>query len=205
MSIEASQITGLILAGGLGTRMSADGRGTDKALMRIGSSTMIETVVSRFTPQVGTLIINCNRRREHYERIAPPNTQFVHDEIEGFAGPLAGLHAAMKICETTWILMVPCDSPFLPLNLASHLLESALASNADIATVKTPVQTHPVFVLAKTSLLNSLSDYLQSGERKIDRWYKRHPLVEVEFADENAFANINTLSELHALQAHRTP
>jgi molybdenum cofactor guanylyltransferase len=198
------QVTGLILAGGLGKRMSSDGSGTDKALMPFGNSTMIASVIQRFMPQVDKLIINCNRRLDDYKQLAPLNTEFVQDEIEGFAGPLAGLHAGMKVCTTEWILMVPCDSPFLPLNLAANLVDAATASSSDIATVKTPIQTHPVFVLAKLSLLDSLSDYLQSGERKIDRWYKRHSVIEVEFSDENAFANINTLSELHALQANIT-
>jgi molybdenum cofactor guanylyltransferase len=205
MTSPHAQVTGLILAGGLGKRMSSDGSGTDKALMPFGSSTMIAAVIQRFNPQVDKLIINCNQRLADYKQLAPSGTQFVQDEITGFAGPLAGLHAGMKICTTNWILMVPCDSPFIPLNLASLLLENAVKANTDIAAVKTAVQTHPVFVLAKLSLLASLTAYLESGERKIDRWYKRHSMMEVEFPDENAFANINTMSELQALQANITP
>jgi molybdenum cofactor guanylyltransferase len=194
------QITGLVLAGGLGRRMSTDGQCTDKALTTFRGQPMIASVIHRLQPQIGGLIVNCNSSVDALQAIVPAGTVFVEDSVKGFAGPLAGLHAAMQVATTEWILMVPCDSPFLPLTLADDLLAAATASNADIATVVTSVQTHPVFLLVRRSLLASLQSYLDSGNRKIDRWTKAQAYVEQMFDDELAFANINTLEERDALQ-----
>jgi molybdenum cofactor guanylyltransferase len=194
------QITGVVLAGGLGRRMSADGRGTDKALTLFRGQPMIASVIDRLQPQIGGLIVNCNSSADALRAIVPAGTVFVEDSIKGFAGPLAGLHAAMQVATTEWILMVPCDSPFLPLTLAQDLLAAANATNADIATAATSVQTHPVFMLVRRRLLGSLQGFLDSGDRKIDRWSKSQAYVEQVFEDERAFANINTLEERDALQ-----
>jgi molybdenum cofactor guanylyltransferase len=198
--MNSAQVTGLILAGGLGRRMSADGQGTDKALTAFRGQPMIASVIHRLKPQVGGLIINYNSDVAAFKAITPTGTVFVEDLVKGYAGPLAGLHAAMQVATTEWILMVPCDSPFLPLTLAQDLLAAAAATNANIATAATSVQTHPVFMLVRCSLLGSLQAFLDAGDRKIDRWTKSQAYVEQVFDDERAFANINTLEERDALQ-----
>jgi molybdopterin-guanine dinucleotide biosynthesis protein A len=60
-------------------------------------------------------------------------------------------------------------------------------------------QPHPVFCLAKASLLQHLTQFLESGGRKVDRWYASLRVAEVHFADEAAFRNINTLAELQQM------
>jgi molybdenum cofactor guanylyltransferase len=198
--MKNADITGLILAGGLGKRMSVDGQGTEKALTSFRGRPMIASVIERLLPQVGTLIINCNVSASLYATVAPQDTIFVPDSLKGYAGPLAGLHAAMQVARTEWLLMVPCDSPFLPTALAQELLIAARAANADVATVRTALQTHPVFMLARRSLLPSLQRFLDQGDRKIDRWSKSEAFVEHVFPDEAAFSNINTLAERDLLQ-----
>lgn len=187
-------ISGVILAGGLARRMG----GVDKGLIAFAGKPMIAHVVERLRPQVDEILINANREIDQYEVYGYP---VIPDEIEGFAGPLAGLHRGMSAANQPFVLTVPCDSPFLPADLASRLMQALRQADADLAVAKTGTQAHPVFCLCRTSLKNHLQNYLQGGGRKIDAWYNTLKVVEVAFDDQpQAFANINTLEELESLQ-----
>ena len=160
-----SKVTGIVLAGGKGSRMG----GVDKGLQPLRGKPMAAWAIARLKPQV--------------------------DEIGGFAGPLAGLHAGLSAATHPLAATVPCDSPFLPPDLVSRLKEAL--GESDLAVAKTGDQAHPVFVLVKVSARNSLQNFLEGGGRKIDAWYASLKVVEVPFDDEaDAFRNINTLEEL---------
>ena len=181
-------VTGIVLAGGQGRRMG----GVDKGLQPLRGKPMIAWVLERLKPQVGEIILNANQNVEKYEAYGH---RVVRDEIGGFAGPLAGLHAGLKFAKHPLVVTVPCDSPFLPADLVSRLSE-ALAAN-DLAVAKTGEQAHPVFSLMKRDVRESLEAFLAQGGRKIDAWYAALKVVEVSFDDEaEAFRNINTLEEL---------
>ena len=180
--------TGIILAGGRGSRMG----GVDKGLQDLRGRPMIEWVLERLGPQVSEVIINANQNIERYEKY---NHRVVRDEIGGFAGPLAGLHAGLKFAREPLAVTVPCDSPFLPDDLVSRLKNSL--GEKDLAVAKTGDQPHPVFALMKRQVRESLEAFLAAGGRKIDAWYAALKVVEVSFDDEaDAFRNINTLEEL---------
>ena len=191
--IDKQQITGLILAGGKGTRMGS----VDKGLQMFCGKPMVEHVLQRLQPQVSKLIINANRHLDVYEAFGAP---VVPDEISGFAGPLAGLHAGLSHCETPYLVTAPCDSPFLPMNLVDKLSEALMAAQADIAVAVTgdgaTQQRHPVFCLLSTHLKDDLADYLGKGGRKMDAWFAMHRKAEVHFADGTAFVNMNTPADL---------
>lgn len=192
-TIERTRITGLILAGGLGRRMSADGQGIDKGLAPLRGRPLVEHVIERFAPQVGTLLINANRNRERYEALG---ATVVADAIGGFVGPLAGVHAGLLAASTRYLATAPCDSPFLPPDLVERLGAGLLARGARVAVARTGAQPHPVFLLLDREVLPSLQAFLASGRRKIDAWYADLELAEVDFDDEEAFRNINTPEEL---------
>lgn len=182
-------VTGIVLAGGLGRRMG----GVDKGLQPLRGRPMVEWVLERLAPQVGEVIINAN---QNVERYGAYGHRVVSDEVSGFAGPLAGLHAGMKAARHPLVVTVPCDSPFLPGDLVARL-SRPLEEGRDIAVAKTGDRTHPVFALVRRSLLGSLEAYLSGGGRKIDTWYGGLAFAEVPFDDEaDAFRNINTLEEL---------
>ncbi len=186
-------ITGLVLAGGMGRRMDS----RDKGLVEFRGKPMVAHVIERLAPQVESVIINANRNLDQYGAFGHP---VVSDEVGGFAGPLAGLHAGMQVCKTELIVTAPCDSPFLPLDLVARLHAAMENEIADLAVARTGGFAQPVFALYNVSLLPSLTQFLESGGRKIDTWYATHRMVEVDFADESAFANINTIAELQQLQ-----
>lgn len=193
MKIEA--VTGVVLAGGLGRRMGQ----VDKGLQLLQGKPMAAWVIERLAPQVGALLINANRNGERYAAFAYP---VVADAISGFAGPLAGLHAALSAAQTPFVVTAPCDSPFLPVDLVFRLFSALTAADAEIAVARTGDQPHPVFCLCRHEVLPHLTAYLQGGERKFERWYASLKTVEVAFDDQPAaFENINTPDELARFEA----
>ena len=197
-SINPNQITGLILAGGRGSRMGH----VDKGLQQFRGAPMVLHVIMRLSPQVGTLMINANQNIGAYEGFGLPVWP---DQLGGFEGPLAGLQTGLTCCETDYLVTAPCDSPFLPMNLVERLGAALGENDADLAVAVTggedeKRQPHPVFCLMKASLLPHLTAYLQSGGRKIDTWYRSLKVAEVHFSDESEFRNINTLEELRLFE-----
>jgi|ERR1041385_2792498 len=188
----SDRITGLVLAGGQGTRMGS----VDKGLVLLQGRPLVKHVIERFAPQVDELLINANRNLVEYEGLGHP---VIRDRIEGFAGPLAGLHTGLAHAAHPLVATVPCDSPFLPFDLVSRLRQPLEAGRKDLAVARTGQQAHPVFALVRRSVLPHLARFLAAGGRKIDAWYASLETVEVAFDDEaDAFRNINTAAELAA-------
>ncbi len=192
-------ITGVILAGGLGRRMG----GVDKGLQLLNGRPLVAHVVERLMPQVDELLINANQNAERY---AAFGHRVIADAIPDFAGPLAGLHAALAAATHPLVATAPCDSPFLPADLISRLFAAFSATEAELAVARTFDQPHPVFCLCRRSLLPHLTDYLTSGQRKMADWYATLKVVEVAFDDEaEAFENINTRAELGRFETPGRP
>lgn len=188
--MEREKITGVILAGGLGRRMG----NVDKGLQMLNGRTLIAHVSARLRPQVDELLINANRNGDDY---AATGYRVIPDQILDFAGPLAGLHAALVTAKHPLVATAPCDSPFLPLDLVSRLFFALTAADADIAVARTFSQTHPVFCLCRSNLLPHLTAFLSRGERKFGLWTASLACIEVSFDDQaEAFENINTRDEL---------
>lgn len=189
-----TKITGLILAGGRGSRMGS----VDKGLQPFKGKAMVAHVLARLQPQVDEVLINANRSIDEYAALG---YRVIADAIDGFAGPLAGLHIGMTHAAHPLVATTPCDSPFLPLDLIARLAKAMQKEDADLAVAKTFDQPHPVFCLVKTSLSPHLQAFLESGQRKIDKWYATLHVVEVAFDDqEAAFSNINTVEELKSFE-----
>ncbi|TMI03994.1 MAG: molybdenum cofactor guanylyltransferase [Betaproteobacteria bacterium] len=187
---EDERITGVILAGGQGRRMGT----IDKGLVPLDGRPMVAHVLDRLRPQVDEILINANQHRAEYEAFGHP---VLVDVIGGFAGPLAGLHVALAHASFARVATVPCDSPFLPADLIARLAAALHGSEADLAVARTFDQPHPVFALARKTVLPHLTQFLEGGGRKIDAWYATLKTVEVAFDDEaEAFRNINTTDEL---------
>jgi molybdenum cofactor guanylyltransferase len=189
-----AEITGLILAGGQGRRMG----GVDKGLQPFRGRPMVAHVVERLAPQVAEILINANRNPQEYARFGH---RVIADEIEGFAGPLAGFERGLAHAAHPLVVTAPCDSPFLPSDLVARMHAALMSANAQLAVAKTADQAHPVFSLMRRDVHPSLRDFLSSGQRKIDKWYAALKVVEVAFDDEaDAFLNINTREELSSLE-----
>jgi molybdopterin-guanine dinucleotide biosynthesis protein A len=187
--VATPQITGLIIAGGLARRMG----GSDKGLQMLRGKPLLAHVIERFAPQVDRLLINTNHNAAAYAAFGYP---LIADTLDGYAGPLAGLQAGLAQCSTPLLATVPCDTPFLPCDLVARLHAALDVAQAQLALATTAGWTQHTFMLCRREVLPSLTAFLATGERSIGRWYATLDAVEVTFADEAAFANINTLEEL---------
>ena len=167
----------------------------DKGLQMLRGKPLVAWVLERFTPQVDEVLINANQNIEQYQALGHV---VIPDDIGGFAGPLAGLHRGLSAATHALVATVPCDSPFLPLDLIERLHTALHEHNADLAVARTGDQPHPVFCLTRKAVLPSLTQFLESGGRKIDAWYAALNVIEVRFDDKaDAFSNINTVAELN--------
>jgi len=200
--IHKDDVTGVILAGGRGSRMG----GADKGLQNFRGMPMAMFTLLRLAPQVGEAMINANRNVAAYESFGVPVWP---DTIADYAGPLAGFLTGLERCETAYLLTVPCDTPLFPQDLAARLAEALEREGADIAMAAAreedgQLRAQPVFSLLKHELMDSLVAFTHGGGRKIDAWTAQHRTVLVPFDREGddplAFSNANTLAELHQLE-----
>lgn len=204
MTIARTQITGLVLAGGRGSRMG----GVDKGLQTLDGQPLVWHALQRLAPQVGALAVNANRNLAAYGAFGAPVWP---DALTDYPGPLAGMLAGLEHCTTPWLVTVPCDTPRFPADLVQRLADAAAAAQAEVAVAATvedgKVQPQPVFCLLHRDLRETLARFLASGQRKIDRFTGAQRHVLVDFDDAAAFANANTADELQALRAatQRTP
>jgi molybdopterin-guanine dinucleotide biosynthesis protein A len=184
------QITGLILAGGQGRRMG----GVDKGLQELDGRPLVQWVLDRLTPQVGGVLISANQNLPRYAGFGHP---VLPDRLRGFAGPLAGLQAALAQATTTLLVTAPCDSPFLPDDLVARLHHALVAEQAELAVACAGGRAHRAFCLLRRELLPQLDAFLAAGERRVGLWHAALKVVEVDFSDEAAaFSNINTADDL---------
>ncbi|HSC63942.1 MAG TPA: molybdenum cofactor guanylyltransferase MobA [Caldimonas sp.] len=195
--IDTSHITGLVLAGGRGSRMG----GVDKGLQTYLGMPLAMHALMRLSPQVGEVMINANRNLAAYESMGAPVWP---DALPDYPGPLAGFLAGLEHCATPYLATVPCDSPHFPEDLVARLGDRLDAEDAEIAIAATredgELRLQPVFCLMKATVLESLVDFTAGGRRKIDAWTATLRHVAVEFDEAGAFVNANTIDELRGLQ-----
>ena len=201
--IDKQDITGIVLAGGRGSRMG----GADKGLQAFRGMPLALHTLLRLGLQVGESMVNANRNLGAYESFGVPVWP---DGLADFAGPLAGFLVGLERCETPYLVTVPCDTPLFPQDLVARLAEALEREDADIATAAASEQAgsepraQPVFSLLRQELMDSLVAFTHGGGRKIDAWTAQHKTVLVPFDrpgdDPAAFFNANTLAELHRLE-----
>jgi len=198
MTIDRADITGMVLAGGRGSRMG----GVDKGLQNYRGMPLALHAMLRLAPQVGEVMINANRNLAAYESMGVPVWP---DVLPDYPGPLAGWLTGLERCTTPYLVTVPCDTPGFPVDLVERLARELARADAEIAMVATrqDSETHlqPIFSLIQSSLLEHLTQAVQAGERKVARWAKQRRFIEVVFEEGAAFFNANTLDELRQLQS----
>ena len=186
-------VTGLILAGGRGSRMG----GVDKGLQLHRGRPLAAHALERLRPQVGKVMVNANRNLETYRSMGVPVWP---DEVPDYPGPLAGMLAGLTHCDTSLMATVPCDTPNFPLDLVVRLARGLEGADAGIAVAYTrageELFPQPVFCLMKTSLKDALAAFIAAGERKTGFFARGQRNTRVVFDDDTEFFNINTLTEL---------
>jgi molybdopterin-guanine dinucleotide biosynthesis protein A len=194
--MNAEDITGVVLAGGRATRW--DGR--DKGLIQVSGQPMISHVLDALAPQVEQVIISANRNLDAYRAFGLP---VVTDASRDFLGPLAGIASGLAAARTEWVAIVPCDSPLLAADCVDRLASACEEDErTNVAVAHDGERIQPVFALIRRALLEDLDAFLESGERKIDRWYGQQRMRLVDFSDNtDNFLNINRREDRDMLEA----
>ncbi len=188
------QITYLILAGGRGQRMN----GQDKGLMLWQNRPMIEHVLNQLQAPRERLIISANRNLDHYRKYSDI---VIADSLEDFQGPLAGILSAMQVCNTEYLLCLPCDTPTPPQDLPRLLWQCMQAENKNAAICHDGERLQPLFCMLSCQHLRLLSDFLQQGRRKVHDFMQ---LIEPAICDfsrqKNAFYNFNRAEDMQHVE-----
>lgn len=199
-------IAGVILAGGLARRMG----GGDKALLPLGTGSLLDEVQTRLAAQVPEIVLNANGDPARFQQVRLP---MVADSIEGFAGPLAGILAGMDWAAErgfSHVVSVAADTPFFPRNLVADLADGLSNGKGKIALAASREQgrlvRHPTFGLWPVDLREDLRASLGEGLRKVVLWTDRHGTSEVVFGDgeNDPFFNVNRPEDLAEAQRRMT-
>lgn len=186
----AERLTAVILAGGQGRRMG----GADKGLIEYQGRPLIEWALATLAPQVDEIVISANRNLEAY---AAYGHRILPDTLPDYPGPLAGVLAALDAVAAGWLVVVPCDTPHLPADLALRLLGAALLERVPLAVAADERRVHHSCFIVRVDQRDSLAAFLARGERAIRHWQAALPLVSVRF-DAACFANFNVPRDLQA-------
>ena len=196
-----SPIVAVLLAGGLARRMG----GGDKCLREVAGRPLLSRVIERILPQVDHVVLNANGDPERFSEFGLP---VIADVVEGNAGPLAGIltgldWAARHVTECEWVVSVPTDAPFLPMDYVARMMAAIEDEDAELACASTNGRTHPVAGLWALRLMLELrSALIDEDIRKIDQWTVRYRLADVEFSSEpiDPFFNANRPEDLKAAE-----
>ncbi len=179
-------VTGVILAGGKGRRMS----GKDKGLLIVNGHPLIENIVNLFAPQVDELLINANRNINKYEQYG---YQVIEDKLSGYQGPLAGMSTGLHYASNQHVVFVPCDTYAIPHNLVTRFLSCMNETKKEICVAHDGKRLHTVYALISKSCTESLDHYLADGKRKAEDWIKSQAYTTTDFSDSaKYFRNLNT-------------
>lgn len=184
-AIDTSNITGLVLCGGAGSRLG----GMDKGLMPFHGRPLVDIAIDKIRPQVATLMISANRNIRDYETrghavLKDPD---FNDQGPNYEGPLAGILAGLRSAATEWLLVVPCDCPMFPQDILASLI-SAAGQNGRGAFV----DRHPAFAVISRQSQHSLETFLQHGHRKLGDWLREIQAQAIATDQDDSFKNLNT-------------
>jgi molybdopterin-guanine dinucleotide biosynthesis protein A len=190
---EAAGTLGLVLAGGLARRMG----GGDKAMIRIGTATILERVLERLRLQTSAIVLNANGDAARFTSTGLP---VVPDSVSDFPGPLAGIlagldWAAANTPDIAYVVSVPGDCPFLPRDLVARLHAARINDDTQLACARSGDWRHPVVGLWPVALRDDLRHALVVEDlRKIEVWTARHGIAIAEWPDRpvDPFFNVNT-------------
>ena len=193
------QPCGVILAGGLATRMG----GGDKGRLLLDDRSILSHVIERLENQVDQIALNANGNTSRFNDL---NLPVMPDSVEGFAGPLAGVLAGLDWAAeigAEQIVTVAGDTPFFPCDLVPQLQLAAEMQNSDLVLATTPDGRQPTFGLWPVRLRDDLRAALVGGLRKVVLWTEHHNAAEAKFQDSRAFFNVNTPADLKTAQEMR--
>lgn len=189
--MHREDLTGLVLAGGQGSRMD----GQDKGLISYEGHPLAMHALKALGTVADSLLISANRSLDGYEALGYP---VVTDEDADFQGPLSGVIAGMKVARTPFLMVLPCDMP----KVTQSVLEAILIAHQDNPDIPLFVahdgeRIQPLLMLVRTDLMESLRFFLRAGGRKVLGWVEQHPHIKVDLSLwRSCLVNINRPEDL---------
>jgi|SRR5690625_989057 len=212
--ITLAKRTGAILAGGQARRMQKLGQFfkqektafrwvhehysnpshgcIDKGLLLLQKQPLVAWQCQLLRPKVQQLVINANQNQSFYATYG----RVVADDpgLPQSQGPLIGILSVLKQSATPWVVFVPIDSPFLPVDYVDRLVFAQKQEPGHLAYYCHADRDYPLCLLAHVNAQRSLKEYIGSGQRRVMPWLKKITAAKVSFRSEQAawFTNINT-------------
>lgn len=194
MKSDPRPVSAVILAGGQARRFG----GEDKGLLQLAGRPLAAWVVERLEGHAAEILVNANRNLSVYAGLGHT---VVPDHLPGHPGPLAGILAAARTAREEWLLSVPCDAPFLPLDLVMRLHNQAVVAHVPLVRAADETGTHFAVMLVHRDLMPDLEAFVAAGGRQVQAWQERHPSDTLYFGeDPYAFLNINTQDDLRTAE-----
>ncbi len=190
-----NDVTAIILAGGLGTRLNKKNKG----LIRLGDKTLLAHVIDRLITQTSHIIISANQNLTAYRQSGYP---VIADTLENYQGPLAGILSCQTKIQTPLVMTLPCDAPLLPLNLIKTLLHAYNKNTvSQLCVAHDGHQLQNLFMLFPAKQLSHLAHFFEHGHRKVGSWIQSQAYSRVDFSNQTPqFTNINTEEDLLLLK-----
>jgi len=189
MSCPDNLLTVVILAGGRGSRLGDQ----DKGLLEWQGKRFIEHILNNVKQVTNNIVINANRNVETYQEYGHP---VISDDIEDYAGPLAGMLSALRSVKTPYIITLPCDAPLTTVALIEQFCDTHEKEQQKLYVASTDDGLQPVYAMIHTLLADNLAQYLADGHRKTQSWFKENDALSIHFDQQvTSFLNINTEAE----------
>jgi molybdopterin-guanine dinucleotide biosynthesis protein A len=177
----------VILAGGEGSRL-----GGAKPLCRLAGMTLIEWAIGRARSWSADVAIAVRDPAQVGDTGLP-----VLVDPFGFQGPLGGLASALQFGQGV-VLTIPCDMPFLPIDLPDRL--AAALPGHEAALAASGGRVHPVCGLWRTRAIHDLGRYAATGQMSLIGLAERIGHVAVEWPGD-PFFNVNSPEDLALAEA----
>jgi len=192
-AMTKTDITAVILAGGKASRME----GLDKGLIKLANKALIEYVINTIQQHVNQTLISANRSIDEYQQFGFP---VISDDKNEFNGPLSGICEALKSCNSKYLLVLPCDCPFIAADIIEKLYRSAEENNSDVVLIHDGQYLQPLFSLISKNSLPSLEECIAAKNFKVKQWMTDQNHSIVKDRRTMMFFNINNKNDLESAE-----
>ena len=166
--------------------------GEDKGLLCVAGKPLVGWLLEHAAHYSDALSISANRNLERYAAFGYP----VVPDADASLGPLSGIATALRLARRPLLLVLPCDTPFLPPDLVDRLLAALQEEGADVAVPECDGQIHHAVMVCRASVRTSLPAFLEQDKRRVGEWLATQKTARVAFSDPSCFSNLNTPEDL---------
>ena len=182
--IQKDDLSIAVLSGGKSSRMNHE----DKGLIEFNGFSVLSRITKLSYKYSDDVFIITNDNHEEYEKLHP---YIYSDILDNYQGPLSGIFTALSKCKNRYVIILPCDGPFIKEDYFEKFI--SYTEDQNILVAKTGDRLQPVYARLESSLKDNLKVFLETGERKIDKWYTACGYKEILFEQsDEMFININS-------------